>query len=542
MVSIKRTYIKSLGFVLCTVALGQTNDIPGPLGVLPLSDHSAPTSLFVWDKTNVYKSGFTAGVMTVDVIYKLPIADAAGCMVSDGSKVLSIDPTCSGSFPIPDNITIFKNNSDNTKTVKLDLSNITTSTNRTLSIQDNNYILAGVNINNSFSATQNTQSLIPNVNVTYSLGGTSNRWLKLWVQDIDCSGTCLGSPPFTDNLSIVKNLADNTKQISFDASAITTGRTRRLTVKDASYIIAGTNISNDFIGDQNFSGALIPDAPNGYNIGTLANPWLELFVNRILCTLCPQPPFDDTNTLLFQHGNVTKTVTISSSVLQGNSTNRTYHFAGNNDYTITGDEISNTFLNPQSIRSVANGYGLNGVLSIEDTIGTTGVGLAVLSNYAGAITAYSTQLNNNGNLVTITGFSSFAPLFVTNQNTTGSTIEVHSNEFGTPINTSPAILSRGWINPYGSGGYGLGTSSAPWGSVYSNSFNGPIITPVGGTGSTIQIGASGNFFTRPIASESALNCSGVPDAFFAVANNSGALTLLSCYSNVRYHSAVMTPY
>ena len=75
-------------------------------------------------------------------------------------------------------------------------------------------------------------------------------------------------------------------------------------------------------------------------------------------------------------------------------------------------------------------------------------------------------------------------------------------------------------------------------TINGNLFAGPISTPIGGASSTIQIESGGNFWTRPISAEGSLNCSGVPDAFFAIANNSGAPTLLTCYGGARYHVAV----
>lgn len=146
--------MKYLIFFISLIALAE--DISGPVGALPLADHSTSQAIFSWDKTNVYKSGFKSGVATTDMLYTWPIVDAVGCVHSNGSLVLTIDPTCSGSsgLPFSDNLTIFKNNADNTKLAKVDLSLITTGTTRTYTFQNASYTIAGINFANTFSANQ----------------------------------------------------------------------------------------------------------------------------------------------------------------------------------------------------------------------------------------------------------------------------------------------------------------------------------------------------------------------------------------------------
>lgn len=63
-----------------------------------------------------------------------------------------------------------------------------------------------------------------------------------------------GSPqPFIDNLSLVKNSIDATKQLIISAASVATATTRTLTAQNANYIIAGTNINNSFSVGQTFS-------------------------------------------------------------------------------------------------------------------------------------------------------------------------------------------------------------------------------------------------------------------------------------------------
>lgn len=57
-------------------------------------------------------------------------------------------------LPLSDNVSLFQNNSDNTKQVKLDLSGITTGTTRTVTIPNTNLTVAGSDISQTFSGTQ----------------------------------------------------------------------------------------------------------------------------------------------------------------------------------------------------------------------------------------------------------------------------------------------------------------------------------------------------------------------------------------------------
>jgi len=74
---------------------------------------------------------------------------------------------------------------------------------------------------------------------TQTLGTSSKRWTKLWVTDIDCSGTCPGASPFTDATAILYDNSDPTKLLRFELGGLTTANTRILTPQNASYTLAG---------------------------------------------------------------------------------------------------------------------------------------------------------------------------------------------------------------------------------------------------------------------------------------------------------------
>lgn len=60
------------------------------------------------------------------------------------------------------------------------------------------------------------------------------------------------TPPFTDTNALVRGSADVTKLLRFEVDGFTTLTTRVLTPQNASYIIAGTNIDNNFSVPQTF--------------------------------------------------------------------------------------------------------------------------------------------------------------------------------------------------------------------------------------------------------------------------------------------------
>lgn len=144
--------MKRLIVLLFVTSLYAQTDLPGPVGALPVYGSSS-NAIFSWDKNNVYKFGFKAGTLSADLIYTGPNSDSAGCFSSNGSKVISI-VGCGSSAPFFDNTSILKNFTDSSKQAAFDLSNITTGTTRTYQFQNASYIIAGKNIDNSFSTNE----------------------------------------------------------------------------------------------------------------------------------------------------------------------------------------------------------------------------------------------------------------------------------------------------------------------------------------------------------------------------------------------------
>jgi hypothetical protein len=122
--------------------------------------------------------------------------------------------------------------------------------------------------------------MLPQTASAYNIGASMNRWLTGYFVDLNVSGTCTGcgssSLPVVDTTAIVKGSADATKIVRFEVDGLTTATTRALTVQDANYTIAGTNIAqtfsgaNTFTAGQTFAGNIAFGTGSTYNIGAIA--------------------------------------------------------------------------------------------------------------------------------------------------------------------------------------------------------------------------------------------------------------------------------
>jgi hypothetical protein len=77
--------------------------------------------------------------------------------------------------------------------------------------------------------------------------------------------------PFIDSTAIIKGSADATKLLAIEVDGLTTGTTRTLTPQNASYTIAGTNLSQSFSGTQTFSGEFKATGSGGVGSGVGAD-------------------------------------------------------------------------------------------------------------------------------------------------------------------------------------------------------------------------------------------------------------------------------
>lgn len=137
--------------------------------------------LTLTDKIEFQSGGFRTGFTypttppSGNLIWKLPNADAVGCLQSDGSFQLSI-VACSGgsTLPVIDTTKIVKGSVDATKELRFEIDGFTTGTTNVLTPQDASYVIAGTNITNTFSASQITRDLIPSGAGSWNVGTVSD--------------------------------------------------------------------------------------------------------------------------------------------------------------------------------------------------------------------------------------------------------------------------------------------------------------------------------------------------------------------------------
>ena len=188
----------------------------------------------------------------------ITLPDSAGTVVlTAGSQLLS-------SKQLEDSTTSIVDNSDNTKTIKFDAGGTTsTSTtisaaqtsNRTISLPDASTTLVGTDVTQTLTnktLTDSTTFLQDDSDNTKKLqfqlsGITTGTTRTLTAPDANTTivGTdatqTLTNKTFTDSTTTIQDDGDNTKKFQFEASGITTGTTRTLTIPDASTTLVGTD-------------------------------------------------------------------------------------------------------------------------------------------------------------------------------------------------------------------------------------------------------------------------------------------------------------
>jgi hypothetical protein len=184
------------------------------------------------------------------------------------------------SLPVSDSTSLLFDDADATKLLRFEIGGFTTGTTRVLTPQDASYIIAGTNLANTFTLNQTAPAWVASgltgavqasryvgataaaapVAGTFALGDfVIDQTGKIWIcTTAGTPGTWTqvggggGALPVSDSTIIVQDDADATKQLRFEIGGFTTANTRVLTPQDASYILAGTNIPNNFSGQQVF--------------------------------------------------------------------------------------------------------------------------------------------------------------------------------------------------------------------------------------------------------------------------------------------------
>jgi len=135
---------------------------------------------------------------------------------------LDVSGTCTGcgGMPVADSTAIVKGSSDATKQMRFEVDGFSTASTRTLTVQNDNYTIAGINLGQTFTATQTfsnvvnlndgfytggvqvltstrilanvasvSQAILPTTNNTYAMGSSSYRWSTLYGTTLDVSST-----------------------------------------------------------------------------------------------------------------------------------------------------------------------------------------------------------------------------------------------------------------------------------------------------------------------------------------------------------------
>jgi len=191
---------------------------------------------------------------------------------------LDVSGTCTGcsGLPVTDSTAIVKGSSDATKQMRFEVDGFSTATTRTLTVQNDNYTIAGINLGQTFTATQTfsnvvnlndgfytggfqvltstrilaniasvSQTLLPTSTNTYALGSSTYRWSTMFSTTLDVSSTGTVGGNLTLNGST--NTMSGTLRPGFDGLG---------SIGDATY-----RYGDIYAYDANFAGTIT--APSG---------------------------------------------------------------------------------------------------------------------------------------------------------------------------------------------------------------------------------------------------------------------------------------
>lgn len=122
------------------------------------------------------------------------------------------------------------------------------------------------------SAIQSYGGFLPGSDNTYLLGMSGRRWKQAHITDLfvnSCTGCGAAGHPVVDTTAIVVDDGNASRLLKFELGGFT--GTNVLTPQNNSYTLAGTNISNTFTANQNYSAHMLFSANNTYDIGTTTN-------------------------------------------------------------------------------------------------------------------------------------------------------------------------------------------------------------------------------------------------------------------------------
>lgn len=234
-----------LGMLIVAVALGQT-DVPGQLTVAPDQTNNLDAcvklmSLATGNTAGICAPASLSGAYTV----VLPGSNSAGVLTNDGAGNLTWGS--GGGNPFSDASALVKNSADATKLAVFSAASITTATTRTYTLPDTNTVLAGKDLDNSFSVTQTFSGRI----------------------NLGTSGA--SGPGIRDNMGVLECTDDGSTWLACGPSSVTNYWSR-----------TGTTITTATTGDVLKLGShLLFSVPSASDIGDATNYVQTIYTENI---------------------------------------------------------------------------------------------------------------------------------------------------------------------------------------------------------------------------------------------------------------------
>lgn len=199
-------------------------------------------------------------------------------------------------LPVVDTTAIVKGSGDATKLLRFEVDGLTTATTRVLTPQDADYTLAGINIAQTFSATQTFgANILFGTDNTYDVGATGTRARAMYSRIFDTAASAVtGDYVQTRKLNIYDNTGSTTAATFWDLQCVVNG----VGVLQESYCYMRDNGGNKvFQAERVRTGSpvdrtlwytdLLPDTTLGQDLGSAANIWSTIYVSAIGTDLFP---------------------------------------------------------------------------------------------------------------------------------------------------------------------------------------------------------------------------------------------------------------
>lgn len=304
------------------------------------------------------------GTVSTSLIWSLPNTDGSAnyCLITDGSLSLSFAACAAGSTPpFDDDNPLVRDETDNTKELLLNVSGFTTATQRTVTVPNASFIMAGQNLDNAFSANQTFgANILFDSASTRDIGDATNYVQTLYVENISASPSGV-----TGNYANVRKfeISDEFGGTSFwDFQVQRSGSTVSLYyVRDNAGTVVHRLVQKEVsidINEAQYLMHLVPGngttaADNTYDVGTATRSWRNGYFDGTMntyalavgaggCTGCGSGlPTVDTTSIVEGSVDATKEVRIEADGIT-TGTVRVWT-APNANITVAGIDLAQTW-------------------------------------------------------------------------------------------------------------------------------------------------------------------------------------------------------